>query len=69
MFHFRFADRRSDLRRRADRLRDVARGMTDPAALHEIERVIAELEERADGREAYAASAVRITGSLEGTQP
>jgi hypothetical protein len=69
MLHLRFADRPGDLRQRANRLRDVARGVTDPAAHQDIERLIAELEERADGCEAHKASPVQITASLEGMQP
>lgn len=56
MFRLSFAERPGDLRRRANRLRDVARGVTDPVALREIERLIAELEERADKCEAQDAA-------------
>lgn len=36
------------LRRRANRLRQVLRGLLDPRAVDEIERFIAELEAEAD---------------------
>lgn len=61
MLRLRLADRPNDLRQRANRLRDVARGVTDPAALQEIERLIAELEERADGCEAHEALPTQLT--------
>ncbi len=61
MFRLSVADTPNDLRQRANRLRDVARGVTDPAALREIERLIGELEDRADGCEAHKASRPRAT--------
>jgi hypothetical protein len=36
------------LRRRANRLRQVVRGVTDPKVVQEIERFIAELDAQAD---------------------
>lgn len=60
-----FADAPSDLRKRADRLRDVVRGVMDPAAHHEIERFIAELEERAEAWDGHHASPTQHIGKLE----
>jgi len=61
MYHLSSADRPSDLRKRANRLRDVARGVMDPSALREIERFIAELEETADRCEGHEASPTQVS--------
>lgn len=64
-FPLRLPDRPSDLRKRANRLRDVVRGVMDPAAHQEIERFIAELEERADGYGGYKPSPTQLPATLE----
>lgn len=60
-----FPDRPGELRTRANRLRNVVRGVMDSAAHREIERFIAELEARADGFEGHNASPTQLTATLE----